>query len=75
MAKDVTIEIGFSGGGSTGFSVPDDHLERFTSALKEGQSERWYTVESTDGAEIIVDLSSVVFLRVGSRGRSIGFGQ
>jgi hypothetical protein len=73
MAKDISIEIGFTGGASTGASVPEDQLEAFTKALTAGQKEQWYTVTSSDGGEFLVDLSSVIFLRIGARGRSIGF--
>lgn len=73
MAKDISLEIGFGGGGSTAVSVPEDRLESLTRALREGQSDRWFVVNSSDGGEFIVDLSSVVFVRVGSRSRSIGF--
>jgi hypothetical protein len=73
MAKDISLEIGFVGGGSTGVSVPEDKLESFTKALTEGQSDRWFTVSGSDGGEFLVDLSNVVFVRVGARGRSIGF--
>jgi hypothetical protein len=73
MAKDISIEIGFSGGGSTGIAVPDDKLEAFTKALTDGQSDRWFTVTGSDGGEFLVDLSNVVFVRVGARNRSIGF--
>ena len=73
MAKDVSIEIGFSGGGSTAISVPDDILEAFTKALTAGQRDQWYTVASSDGGEFLVDLSNIVFVRVGARSRSIGF--
>lgn len=73
MAKDISLEIGFVGGGSTGVSVPEDKLEAFTRALTEGQSDRWFTVSGSDGGEFLVDLSNVVFVRVGARGRSIGF--
>lgn len=75
MAKDISVEIGFTGGGSTGASVPEDQLESFTQALRDGQPDRWFTVSASDGGEFLVDLSSVVFVRVGARGRSIGFGQ
>jgi hypothetical protein len=75
MAKDISVEIGFSGGGSTGAAVPEDQLEAFTRALKDGQSERWFTVSSSDGGEFLVDLSNVVFVRSGARNRSIGFAQ
>lgn len=73
MAKDISIEIGFVGGGSTGVSMPEDKLEDFTKAVQTEQRDRWYTVISSDGAEFIVDLSNVVFVRVGARNRSIGF--
>jgi len=73
MAKDISLEIGFSGGGSTAVSVPEGDLEGIVAAVTKGQSERWYTVTSDDGGQFIVDLSSVVFVRVGSRNRSIGF--
>lgn len=73
MAKDISIEIGFSGGSSTGASVPEEQIEAFTKALTAGQRDQWYTVASSDGGEFLVDLSSVVFVRVAARGRSIGF--
>lgn len=73
MAKDISVEIGFAGGGSTAITLPEDQLESFTTALRQGQSDRWYAVASSDGGEFLVDLSNVVFARVGARSRSIGF--
>ena len=73
MAKDISIEIGFQGGGSTAVAVPEDKLETFTTALTAGQRDQWFTISSSDGGEFLVDLSNVVFVRVGARGRSIGF--
>jgi hypothetical protein len=73
MAKDISIEIGFAGGGSTAVAVPEDKLEDFTKALTTEHRDRWYTVTSSDGGEFLVDLSNVVFARVGARNRSIGF--
>lgn len=73
MAKDISIEIGFVGGGSTGVAVPEDKLEEFTKALRTEHRERWFTVISSDGGEFLVDLSNIVFVRVGARNRSIGF--
>lgn len=74
MAKDVSIEIGFTGGASTAVAVPDDMLEQLTGAVTGGGG-GWMTVTSSDGGEFLVDTASVVFLRVGSRNRSIGFAQ
>lgn len=73
MAKDISVEIGFSGGASTSASIPEDQLEAFTKALTEGQKDQWFTVKAGDGGEFLVDLSSVVFIRSGARNRSIGF--
>lgn len=73
MAKDISIEIGFTGGGSTAVSVPEEKLEDFTRALRTEHRDRWYSVESSDGGEFIVDLANVVFVRVGARSRTIGF--
>ena len=73
MAKDVSIEIGFTGGGSTAVAVPEEQLEAFTKAVTEGQRDQWFNVTSADGGEFFVDLSTVIFVRVGSRNRSLGF--
>ncbi len=73
MAKDISIEIGFVGGGSTAVALPEDQLEGFTKALTTEHRDRWYKVTSSDGGEFLVDLSNIVFARVGARGRSIGF--
>lgn len=72
MAKDVRVEIGFVGGGNTAIGVPEDALESFRSALK-GADEQWFSATSSDGAEFLVDLSKVVFVRVAATNRSIGF--
>lgn len=74
MAKDVSIEIGFSGGASTGAAIPEAQLEAFTGAL-EGDRAGWFTLTSTDGAETLVDMSTIVFVRIAARSRSIGFAQ
>lgn len=73
MAKDISVEIGFAGGGSTGIQVPEDRLEELTKALQTEHRDRWYTVVSSDGGEFLVDLANVVFLRVGARNRAVGF--
>ena len=73
MAKDISVEVGFNGGGSTAVSVPEDRLEEFTRALTTEGRERWFTLTSGDGGEFLVDLSTVVFVRAGARNRSIGF--
>lgn len=73
MAKDISVEIGFTGGASTSASMSEEQLETFTKALTDGQKDQWYTVKAADGGEFLVDLSSIVFVRSGARNRSIGF--
>lgn len=73
MAKDISVEIGFAGGGSTGVAMPEDKLEDFTRALTTEHRDRWYSVTGSDGGEFLLDLSNVVFARIGTRGRAIGF--
>jgi hypothetical protein len=75
MAKDIRVEIGFAGGATTGVAIPEDQLETLTTALTKGQKDQWLTLTAGDGGEYYVDLSSVVFVRVGARSRSIGFAE
>jgi hypothetical protein len=72
MAKDISIEIGFNGGASTAAAMSDDDFEGFITAVTEGAPDRWYAV-SADGGDFYVDLSNVIYVRVGARNRSIGF--
>lgn len=72
MAKDISVEVGFSAGSSTSVSVPEDKLEDLTKALTSDAS-GWYTVESNDGSRFLIDTSKVVFVRVAATSRSIGF--
>lgn len=73
MAKDVPVEIGFTGGGNTAVNVPEDQVEALTTSIKEGARDPWYSVRGSDGSEFILDLSKVVFVRVAATNRTIGF--
>ena len=70
MAKDISVELGLEGGGSTAVSVPEDQLSGFRDSLK---GDDWATVTNADGAEFSVDASKVVFVRVAAQSRGIGF--
>lgn len=72
MAKDVSVEIGLSGGGSTAVSIPEDQVQAFKDALKDSK-EPWYTITNTDGAEFYVDITKIVFVRIAAVSRGIGF--
>jgi hypothetical protein len=70
MAKDISVELGLVGGGSTAVSVPDEQLQGFREALK---GEGWTTITNTDGAEFSIDVTKVVYVRVAAQSRGIGF--
>jgi hypothetical protein len=70
MAKDISVELGLVGGGSTAVSVPEDQLSDFRDALK---GDGWTTITNTDGAEFSIDVSKVVYVRIAAQPRGIGF--
>ena len=72
MAKDISVEIGFVGGSNTAVGIPEGDVDAFTTALTSG-GDPWYTLTSGDGTTFIVDTTKVVFVRVASSSRSIGF--
>lgn len=72
MAKDISTEIGFEGGTNAVVGVPEDSVDTFLNALKQGKGE-WYEVASSDGATLLVDTSKVVFVRLASTSKTIGF--
>jgi hypothetical protein len=72
MAKDVSVEIGLTGGGSTAVAIPEEQIQAFKDALKDSR-EPWYTITSADGAEFHVDITKVVFVRIAAVSRGIGF--
>jgi hypothetical protein len=64
--------IGFNGSGQVlSLRLSDDELAALRKALQDGK-ERWYEVESTDGA-VLVDLGQVSYLRVESGEHRVGF--
>lgn len=73
MAKDISVEIGFVGGASTSVGIPEEAVAAFKTALQSA-GDPWYTITSGDGATFIIDTTKVVFVRVASGNRSIGFG-
>lgn len=74
MAKDIRIDIGFVGGGSTAIELPEDQLDTFTGALQAGGDSSWFVATSTDGGTFHVDLTKVQYVRIAKSARSIGFG-
>jgi hypothetical protein len=66
------IDIGFEGGQVLSARVEPDVYEAMQKALADGSSERWHQLETQD-ADIAIDLSKVVYLRVDTAEQRVGF--
>lgn len=66
------IDLGFEGGQILSARVEDEAYETLQKALSEGAAERWHQLASQD-AEIAIDLSKVVYLRVDTEDQRVGF--
>lgn len=77
MARDIRIELGFSGGGSASANAPEDAVEALTRAAGntgDGGS-GWHVLTSSDGASVHFNLDSLEWIRVDTSTRSVGFAQ
>lgn len=66
------IDLGFDGGQVLSARVEQDDYESIQKALSKGDSDRWYTLKAQE-AEIAIDLSKVVYLRVDKEESRVGF--
>lgn len=66
------IDLGFDGGQALSVRVEPDDYESILKALSKGDADRWYRLTAQD-AEIAIDLSKVVFLRVDKEESRVGF--
>ncbi len=66
------IDIGFEGGQVLSARVESDDYEALAKALAKGSSDRWHELASQD-AEVRIDLSKVVYLRVDKEEQRVGF--
>lgn len=72
-AEEVRMEVGFTGGGSLQLSTDKSQYEQFHAALT-GDKERWVKIVDRDEAEYLVGVSEVIYVRVASMSRAVGFG-
>ncbi len=71
MAKDISLEIGFTGGGSTAVANAGGQARIVLQALTQASVSSGTRSRAADGGEFLVDLSNVVFVRwVHAIGRS-----
>jgi RNA binding exosome subunit len=66
------VDIGFAVGQAVSVRLREDAYRKLREALRSDRSERWHELVSED-AEIAVDLSSVVFVRLDTQEKRAGF--
>jgi hypothetical protein len=68
-----TVDIGFSGGQGVSLRLDEATYTALRSALGSDHSDRWHTLDA-EGAEVVLDLSQVVFVRLDTQEKRAGFG-
>ena len=66
------VDIGFSGGQAFAARLGEDEYRTLREALESDRSQRWHSITSED-AEVLIDLSQVVFVRLDTEQRGVGF--
>ena len=67
-----TVDIGFSGGQAIGLRLREGQYNALRDALGSDRAERWHGLDA-DGAEVTLDLSQVVYVRLDTSERRAGF--
>ncbi|HEX8646675.1 MAG TPA: hypothetical protein VF715_07215 [Thermoleophilaceae bacterium] len=66
------VDIGFSGGQAFSVRLSEDEFNALRSALDSGGNDRWHSI-STDESEVLIDLAQVVYVRLDTEQRGMGF--
>jgi hypothetical protein len=66
------VDIGFSGGQAFSVRLGEDEFNALRGALESDRSERWHAI-STDESEVLIDLAQVVYVRLDTEQRGMGF--
>lgn len=69
---DVRLEIGFTGGAGVNISCDRAQWEQLQASLG-GATPGWVTITARDEAEYLVATDKVVYVRVATLSRNIGF--
>jgi hypothetical protein len=67
------VDVGFSGGQGISMRLDEATYDSLRSALGSDRAERWHALDA-EGAEIVLDLSQVVFVRLDTQEKRAGFG-
>ena len=72
MAETMKVEIGLGIGQVVSARVDEKSLEALRKAVESGEG--WHEVVTDDGS-LVINVKTVVFLRIPDQHQSIGFGQ
>ena len=66
------VDIGFSGGQAFSVRLSQDEFNSLRDALSSDRSNRWHSI-ATDESEVLIDLAQVVYVRLDTEARGMGF--
>jgi hypothetical protein len=66
------VDVGFAGGQSVTLRLRQGAYNALREALSSDRSTRWHAIDA-DGAEVVLDLSQVVFVRLDTQEKRAGF--
>jgi len=66
------VDIGFQGGQAFAVRLNEGELGELRQALESDHGARWHTI-SSDDSEVLIDLAQVVYVRVDTEARGVGF--
>jgi hypothetical protein len=66
------VDIGFQGGQAFAVRLNEAELAELRQALESDRGARWHTI-SSDDSEVLIDLAQVVYVRVDTEARGVGF--
>jgi hypothetical protein len=67
-----SLDIGFVGSGSISLRLREGAYKALRDALGSDRAERWHGIDA-DGAEVTLDLSQVVYVRLDTQEKRAGF--
>ena len=66
------VDIGFTGGQVLSLRMQESDYEGLRTAVENGKSEGWQTV-NTEDSEVRIDMAQVVYVRVDTDQHKVGF--
>jgi hypothetical protein len=67
-----SVDVGFAGGQAIALRLREAQYDALRDSLGSDSSERWHRIEA-DGADVTLDLSQVVYIRLDTQERRAGF--